>query len=278
MTTTTPGHVLHNPSTPARPRRLSRRIAALAGGLALVVAAPIAAGTPAAAATTAATPAAVDATAVVKKQSRTAMKLSKHTQTKGKSAAKVRVAVHVGSKVATGKVTIRISGKDWKTVPLSGGAVSRSLPKNLSTGKHRISAIYLGTSTATRSWDTTGLRVKAGTPKVVSVAKRYVGKPYRSGASGPSAFDCSGFTKYVYAKAGVKKLPRSSSAQHNVGNRVSRKNAKPGDLIWSPGHVAIYLGGNKQIDAPRPGKTIQVRSIWQSNPTFIRVSNKAVSA
>ncbi len=105
---------------------------------------------------------------------------------------------------------------------------------------------------------------------VLEIAARYVGVPYVYGGSSPSGFDCSGFTKYVYAQLGIS-LPRSSSAQRNVGTAVSAADALPGDLIWSPGHVGIYAGDGLQIDAPRPGKTIQFRGIWQSNPTFIRV-------
>lgn len=105
---------------------------------------------------------------------------------------------------------------------------------------------------------------------IVEIATRYVGVPYVYGGSTPDGFDCSGFTSYVFAQVGIS-LPRTSSAQRNVGTVVSRADAQPGDLIWSPGHIAIYAGGNLQIDSPRPGKTIQVREIWQSSPTFIRV-------
>jgi cell wall-associated NlpC family hydrolase len=107
--------------------------------------------------------------------------------------------------------------------------------------------------------------------KVLEIAARYVGVPYRSGGSSPKGFDCSGFTQYVYGKLGIS-LPRTTGAQKNAGTIVSRKDAKPGDIIWSPGHVGIYAGDNMQIDAPRPGKTIQFRSIWQSNPVFVRIT------
>ncbi|WP_199422817.1 C40 family peptidase [Actinotalea solisilvae] len=106
---------------------------------------------------------------------------------------------------------------------------------------------------------------------VLEIAARYVGVPYVSGGTTPDGFDCSGFTSYVYAQLGIT-LSRSSADQRYDGVEVSRADAQPGDLIWSPGHVGIYAGGNQQIDSPRPGKTIQFRDIWQSNPIFIRVT------
>ena len=106
---------------------------------------------------------------------------------------------------------------------------------------------------------------------VLEVAARYVGVPYVSGGTTPDGFDCSGFTSYVYAQLGIT-LSRVSSEQRYAGVEVSRADARPGDLIWSPGHIGIYAGGNQQIDSPRPGKTVQFRDIWQSNPIFIRVT------
>ena len=105
---------------------------------------------------------------------------------------------------------------------------------------------------------------------IVEIAARYVGVSYLYGGTSPDGFDCSGFTSYVYAQVGIT-LPRTSGDQRYAGTEVAAADAQPGDLIWSPGHVSIYAGGNLQIDSPVPGKTIQIREIWQSNPVFIRV-------
>lgn len=106
---------------------------------------------------------------------------------------------------------------------------------------------------------------------VLEIAARYVGVPYLSGGTTPDGFDCSGFTSYVYAQLGIT-LPRISADQQYAGVVVSAADALPGDLIWSPGHVGIYAGDGMQIDSPRPGKTVQFRSIWQSNPIYVRVT------
>ncbi|MGY4643698.1 peptidoglycan DL-endopeptidase CwlO [Cellulomonas sp. URHB0016] len=123
---------------------------------------------------------------------------------------------------------------------------------------------------------TTSTVVNAPIPQSVSgnavleIAARYVGTPYVSGGSTPDGFDCSGFVSYVYAQLGID-LPRTSSGIKAAGTIISREDAQPGDLIWSPGHISIYAGGDEQIDSPRPGKTVQFRTIWQSSPVFIRI-------
>ncbi|PFG32410.1 cell wall-associated NlpC family hydrolase [Sanguibacter antarcticus] len=106
---------------------------------------------------------------------------------------------------------------------------------------------------------------------IIEAASRYVGVPYVWGGTTPTGFDCSGFTSYVYAQVGIT-IPRTSGEQQAAGTVVSRDQAQPGDLIFSPGHIGIYAGGNTMIDAPKPGKTIQFREIWQSNPTFVRMT------
>lgn len=118
---------------------------------------------------------------------------------------------------------------------------------------------------AAASSDASGIRAQ-----IVDIAFRYVGTPYVLGGTTPSAFDCSGFTQYVYAQAGID-LPRTTGAQRGAGQVVSAAEAKPGDLVWAPGHVGIYLGGDQHIAARQPGTPLQAGPIYMSNPTFIRV-------
>lgn len=106
--------------------------------------------------------------------------------------------------------------------------------------------------------------------EVLEIAKRYLGVPYVYGGATPKGFDCSGFTSYVFNKVGIS-LPRTSSAQRHVGTVVSAKDAVPGDLVWTPGHIAIYVGNGKIIHSPRPGKKVEIVKIYRSNSIFIRV-------
>lgn len=76
---------------------------------------------------------------------------------------------------------------------------------------------------------------------VVAFARKQVGKPYRWGATGPGAYDCSGFTRAAYLRGGWK-LAHSSRAQARRAYRISWAAARPGDLVTAPGHVGIYMG------------------------------------
>lgn len=104
---------------------------------------------------------------------------------------------------------------------------------------------------------------RAARSEVVNIAKRYLGAPYKWAASGPNSFDCSGFTMFVYRQVGVS-LPHSSRAQYGSGQRVSRADLQPGDLVFfgSPiHHVGIYVGGNSYIHAPRTGDVVKISSL-----------------
>ena len=114
-----------------------------------------------------------------------------------------------------------------------------------------VSSKYLS-NTASDSSSSTSTSVN----KVISLAKSLLGKPYVWGAQGPSSFDCSGFTYYVFKNAANVSLPRVSSDQSEYGTYVSKSNLKAGDLIFfdtsgendgNVSHVGIYLGNNEFI-------------------------------
>ena len=99
--------------------------------------------------------------------------------------------------------------------------------------------------------------------RIVSIAQSKIGSPYVYGAAGPNAFDCSGFTSWVYAQAG-KSIPRTSQAQASAGQQVSLSNIQPGDIVVYYGgasHVAIYAGNGQIIDALNSGIPVGYRDL-----------------
>lgn len=93
-------------------------------------------------------------------------------------------------------------------------------------------------------------------------ALQQVGDVYVWAAAGPTRWDCSGLTMRAFQKAGIS-LPHSSKVQIKYGKPISFSSVKPGDLLFfgTPiSHVSIYMGGGKMVQAPRPGKRVEVVS------------------
>lgn len=107
--------------------------------------------------------------------------------------------------------------------------------------------------------------------QAVEYAKQFLGRPYVWGGNGPNSFDCSGFTKYVYAHFGCT-LNRTASAQLSNGTAVSRGEWQPGDLIFfnngrvsTPvSHVGIYVGDGVFIHASTNSYAVQLDSLYSS--------------
>lgn len=105
---------------------------------------------------------------------------------------------------------------------------------------------------------------------VVRYAKKWLGSRYVWGASRPGAFDCSGFTQYVMRHAKGRSIPRVSRRQAYYGQYVSRRNLRPGDLIFFDtshsrrgyvNHVAIYIGRNMFIHASSAKHRVVITSL-----------------
>lgn len=113
--------------------------------------------------------------------------------------------------------------------------------------------------------------------EIVEYAKTFLGAKYVSGGNGPNAFDCSGFTKYVYNHFGYS-ISRTSGAQANDGIKVGKDELKQGDLLIflndsksRIGHVGIYIGENKFIHAANATRGVVTDSVNNSyyGPRFV---------
>jgi cell wall-associated NlpC family hydrolase len=141
-----------------------------------------------------------------------------------------------------------------------------------------MAAIILVSTTAATPAAATGSREAA---QVIAIAKAQRGDPWRYGASGPSAFDCSGLVIYAYKAAGDLRLIgngnyRSARALYKYfrdRGRTSRTKATPGDLVvWGYGsHVGIYLGGGMAISTLTSGVRIHaVNAVRASFTAYLR--------
>lgn len=104
--------------------------------------------------------------------------------------------------------------------------------------------------------------------KILETARKFLGVKYIWAANGPTAFDCSGFTKYVFKKNGIS-LPRHSGHQANIGKKIKFKDLEKGDLVFfdtskkfkrQVNHVGIFIGDNKFIHASSAKKKVIITS------------------
>lgn len=107
---------------------------------------------------------------------------------------------------------------------------------------------------------------------IVNYAYNFLGANYVWGAQGPSTFDCSGLTSYVYGKFGMN-IGRTTYSQINSGRAVSRGELQPGDLVLfgtysNPYHVGIYVGSGSYVHAPTTGDVVKVSS-FRSGDNFL---------
>jgi cell wall-associated NlpC family hydrolase len=114
--------------------------------------------------------------------------------------------------------------------------------------------------------------------RAVTEASHHYRAPYRYGSAGPSRFDCSGLTMYVFKRLG-RSLPHSSASQYNASGvrHVSRAQLAAGDLVFTVrngkiGHVGIYAGHNEMWAATQSGDVVRKQSLANRTLVFGRVS------
>ncbi|MCI9217512.1 MAG: hydrolase [Dorea sp.] len=102
---------------------------------------------------------------------------------------------------------------------------------------------------------------------IVSTAYSQLNVPYVWGGASPSGFDCSGLVMYCHNAAGVS-LDHYSESQ-GAGGAVS--DPQPGDVVYYPGHVGIYIGNGQMIHAPQENDVVKISNVYDvGTPTFVR--------
>lgn len=95
---------------------------------------------------------------------------------------------------------------------------------------------------------------------IIAAAYSQLGVPYVWGGTTPGVgLDCSGLTQYCYRQAGIM-IPRNSEDQAAFGRKVPVSQATPGDILWRPGHVGIYIGEDRYIHEPHTGAVCTIAS------------------
>ena len=145
-------------------------------------------------------------------------------------------------------------------VALAGALLTASFVSPVTTPPAE-AAVAPASSTVIRALTAKALQIRTRAGKATRVAMAQRGDPYRYGAAGPNAFDCSGLTSYSWRQAGVI-IPRTSSAQRRWTRAVSWSAKRPGDLLFYSGHVAMYVGWshgrNWMVHASHRGIPVQV--------------------
>jgi cell wall-associated NlpC family hydrolase len=128
------------------------------------------------------------------------------------------------------------------------------------------------TLSATASTTSTSTSTATGSAAaVVAFVKAQIGKAYVSGATGPSAYDCSGLVQTAFKQVGIS-LPRVSQDQSTAGTQVSLSNLQPGDILYWGGagsayHVAVYVGDGMFVGAQNPSSGVGEHPLSYDPPT-----------
>lgn len=110
-----------------------------------------------------------------------------------------------------------------------------------------------------------------GASEAIAFARAQIGKPYEFGATGPNTYDCSGLIEKACQAGGVK-VGRVTQEQIFNGSEVSKAALSPGDLVFPDlGHVQLYVGADRVIEAPHTGafvREVSIGGFWRARRVF----------
>lgn len=173
-------------------------------------------------------------------------------------------------------VTIVGINNGWYKIKTAGGAVGYVSSEYMVTCKD---------SSGSRGDGTTAVAVTTNSSlgsQIVSYAKQFLGVPYVYGGNGPSCFDCSGFTSYVYRHFGYT-LNRTASTQLSNGVAVSKSQLQPGDLVffryntsYPASHVGIYIGNGQFIHASTNKYMVQIDQLTTGHYASVYIAARRI--
>lgn len=173
-------------------------------------------------------------------------------------------------------VTIVGINNGWYKIKTSGGTVGYVSSEYMVTCKD---------SSGSRGDGTTAVAVSTNSSmgsQIVSYAKQFLGVPYVYGGNGPSCFDCSGFTSYVYRHFGYT-LNRTASTQLSNGVAVSKSQLQPGDLVffryntsYPASHVGIYIGNGQFIHASTNKYMVQIDQLTTGHYANVYIAARRI--
>ena len=167
-----------------------------------------------------------------------------------------------------GDVTSKVNVSGSVNTSKSGSyTVNYTVTDNAGNTANASAKVNVSAAPSRGGYNAGGTSVKGGHSGVVGTGLSKVGSAYVFGASGPTAFDCSGFTSWVYRQNG-KSLPRTAAAQYSGTTRVSKDGLSAGDLVFFAGtyksgisHVGIYIGNGQFVHAANSSTGVTVSSL-----------------
>ena len=175
------------------------------------------------------------------------------------------------------KVTYYEIEGEWARITTWTDKNGYVLAKYLVNSADKVEKTQVSRSTSSKTESSQPLSVEGQTlaDKIVAYSKTLLGVPYVWAGYSTNGFDCSGFTKYVFAKFGIS-LPRSSYAYSSIGTKVSRSELQKGDiLLWDTekngtvGHVGIYIGDGMFIHASSSKRKVVTRALSTYNEKYL---------